>query len=58
MGMSITHWLIVVVVITLLFGRNMISGLLADAGKGIANFRKAMTEAETPPRIEDHRDVR
>lgn len=45
-GLSISHWLIVLVVIILLFGRNVVSRLMADVAGGIKNARKAMTELE------------
>ena len=51
-GLSIWHWLIVIVVIALLFGgRGKLSGLMGDAAKGIRAFRDGLkadstTEAE------------
>lgn len=38
-SMSITHWIVVVAVVTLLFGRGRISGLMEDIGKGIRSLR-------------------
>jgi sec-independent protein translocase protein TatA len=43
---SIWHWLIVLVVVLLLFGRGKIPELMGDMAKGIRNFRKGMTEEE------------
>jgi sec-independent protein translocase protein TatA len=43
---SIWHWLIVLVVVLLLFGRGKIPELMGDMAKGIKNFRKGMTEEE------------
>jgi sec-independent protein translocase protein TatA len=41
---SIWHWLIVLVVVLLLFGRGKIPELMGDMAKGIKNFKKGMSE--------------
>jgi sec-independent protein translocase protein TatA len=41
---SIWHWLIVLVVVLLLFGRGKIPELMGDMAKGIRNFRKGMAD--------------
>ncbi|MCA1440171.1 twin-arginine translocase TatA/TatE family subunit [Ensifer sp. IC4062] len=41
---SIWHWLIVLVVILLLFGRGKIPELMGDVAKGIKSFKKGMSE--------------
>lgn len=41
---SITHWVVVVAVLVLLFGRGRISGLLGDIGGGLREFRRAGKE--------------
>ncbi|TBC12723.1 twin-arginine translocase TatA/TatE family subunit [Rhizobium leguminosarum bv. viciae] len=41
---SAWHWLIVVALIMILFGRGRISALLGDIGKGIGGFRKEVRE--------------
>jgi sec-independent protein translocase protein TatA len=46
---SIWHWLIVLVVVLLLFGRGKIPELMGDMAKGIKNFRKGMAEDDTEP---------
>jgi sec-independent protein translocase protein TatA len=43
---SIWHWLIVLVVVLLLFGRGKIPELMGDMAKGIKNFRKGMSDEE------------
>jgi sec-independent protein translocase protein TatA len=43
-SMSIMHWMIVVAVVVLLFGRGKISGLMADVADGIKSFKKGMQE--------------
>lgn len=44
---SIWHWLIVLVVVLLLFGRGKIPELMGDMAKGIKSFKKGMAEDET-----------
>jgi sec-independent protein translocase protein TatA len=41
---SIWHWLIVLVVVLLLFGRGKISDLMGDVAKGIKSFKKGMAD--------------
>ena len=55
---SIWHWLIVLVVVLLLFGRGKIPELMGDVAKGIKNFKKGMSDDdETPPKpVEDKPD--
>jgi sec-independent protein translocase protein TatA len=44
--MSIWHWIIVIAVVLLLFGRNKISDLMGDVAQGIKAFKKGMSEDE------------
>ena len=46
---SIWHWLIVLVVVLLLFGRGKIPELMGDVAKGIKNFKKGMSDDEVKP---------
>ena len=46
-SMSIWHWLIVVVVVLLLFGKGKVSDLMGDLAKGIKSFKKGMAEDDT-----------
>ena len=46
-SMSIWHWLLVIAVVLLLFGRGKISELMGDAAKGIKAFKKGMADDET-----------
>lgn len=48
-SMSIWHWLIVLVVVVLLFGRGRISDIMGDVAKGIKSFKKGMADETTPP---------
>ncbi len=43
-GLSIWHWLIVLMVVLLLFGSGKVSGLMGDFAKGIKSFKKNMAE--------------
>jgi sec-independent protein translocase protein TatA len=58
-SLSIWHWMIVIVVVLLLFGRNKISDLMGDVAGGIKAFKKGMAEDDTPapkaePKTIDH----
>ncbi|WP_341705375.1 twin-arginine translocase TatA/TatE family subunit [Ferrovibrio sp.] len=41
---SIWHWIIVLVIVLLLFGRGKIPSLMGDVAAGIKSFRKGMKE--------------
>jgi sec-independent protein translocase protein TatA len=45
-SLSIWHWIIVVIVVLLLFGRGKISELMGDMAQGIKAFKKGMSEDE------------
>ena len=45
-GISIWHWIIVIAVVLLLFGRGKISELMGDVAQGIKAFKKGMSEDE------------
>ena len=54
-GLSLWHWIIVIAVILLLFGRGKISELMGDVAQGIKAFKKGMSEDEAkaePPKNE------
>ncbi len=56
---SIWHWLIVLVVVLLLFGRGKIPELMGDMAKGIKSFKKGMSdedEAEMKRTVEHRND--
>lgn len=46
-SLSIWHWIIVILVVVLLFGRGKISDLMGDVAKGIKSFKRGMAEDET-----------
>ena len=43
-SMSIWHWIIVIGVVLLLFGRGKISDLMGDVAQGIKAFKKGMAD--------------
>ena len=45
-SLSIWHWIIVIGVVLLLFGRGKISELMGDVAQGIKAFKKGMSEEE------------
>ena len=45
-GFSLWHWVIVLLIVVILFGRGRISDIMGDFGKGITSFKKGMNEAE------------
>jgi sec-independent protein translocase protein TatA len=44
---SIWHWLILILVVLLLFGRGKISDLMGDMAKGIKSFKKGLADEPT-----------
>ncbi|HKR90747.1 twin-arginine translocase TatA/TatE family subunit [Novosphingobium sp.] len=52
-SLSIWHWLIVLVIVLVLFGRGRVSEIMGDFGKGVKSFKEGMNEEErkssTPP---------
>ncbi len=45
---SMWHWLIVLVIVLLLFGRGKIPELMGDVAKGIKSFKKGMNDEDAP----------
>jgi sec-independent protein translocase protein TatA len=45
-SLSITHWLIVLVIVSLVFGTKKIRNLGSDLGGAIKGFKEGMQEAE------------
>jgi sec-independent protein translocase protein TatA len=62
-SLSIWHWIVVIAVVLLLFGRGKISELMGDVAQGIKSFKKGMAEddekpkepAEPEPKIIEHK---
>src|SRR5947209_12216752 len=47
-SLSIWHWIIVIAVVLLVFGRGKISELMTDVAQGIKAFKKGMQDDEPP----------
>ncbi len=45
-GLSIWHWMVVLLVVLMLFGSGKVSGLMGDFAKGIKSFKKNMADDE------------
>ena len=56
-SLSIWHWLIVLVVVLLLFGRGKIPELMGDVAKGIKSFKKGMSEDDVADKGVDAKTV-
>ena len=54
-SLSIWHWLLVILVVILLFGRGKISDLMGDMAKGIKSFKKGLAEDDTDVKASDDR---
>ncbi|MGX5666135.1 twin-arginine translocase TatA/TatE family subunit [Rhizobium daejeonense] len=56
---SMWHWLIVLAIVLLLFGRGKIPELMGDVAKGIKSFKKGMSDDEAenqaPNKTVDHK---
>ena len=44
---SLWHWMIVLVVVLVLFGRGRVSDVMGEFGKGIKSFKSGMAEETT-----------
>jgi sec-independent protein translocase protein TatA len=47
--LSIWHWIVVLAVVLLLFGRGKIPDLMGEFAQGIKAFKKGMQEDDRPP---------
>ena len=45
-SLSICHWIVVIAVVLLLFGRGKISDLMGDVAQGIKSFKKGLQDDE------------
>jgi sec-independent protein translocase protein TatA len=46
---SIWHWLIVLLIVLVLFGRGRVAEIMGDFGKGIKSFKEGMNEDDSKP---------
>lgn len=49
MGLSITHLIIVLLVILIIFGAGKLPKVMGDLGRGIRNFRDGLKSEEAEP---------
>lgn len=56
-SLSIWHWLLVILVVVLLFGRGKISDLMGDVAKGIKSFKKGLSEDEATAAADDMKSL-
>jgi sec-independent protein translocase protein TatA len=54
---SIWHWIIVLLIVVLLFGRGKISEIMGDVAKGIKSFKKGMSEDEQAKAAEPPKSI-
>ena len=59
---SLWHWLVVIILVLLLFGRGRISDMMGDIGKGLKSFKQGMAEDDQakpaePPRSLEGRPI-
>lgn len=52
-SLSIWHWLLVILVVVLLFGRGKISDLMGDMAKGIKSFKKGLADDDSETKSQD-----
>jgi len=45
---SLWHWIVVIGIVLLLFGRGRVSELMSDTARGIKAFKKAMATEDAP----------
>ena len=51
-SISIWHWIVVIGVVLLLFGRGKVSELMGDVAQGIKAFKKGMSEEDEAAKVE------
>ena len=58
-SMSLTHWLVVLLIVLVLFGAGKIPRLMGDMAKGIKSFKKGMADDDkddATPTVEHRAD--
>jgi sec-independent protein translocase protein TatA len=56
-GLSLWHWLVVIILVLLLFGKGRISDMMGDLGKGLKSFKQGMAEDETKAKPGEQRQL-
>ena len=49
----IWHWLVVIILVMLLFGRGRISDMMGDFGKGLKSFKQGLADEDEQKRAPD-----
>jgi len=52
-GLSIWHWLIVLVIVLLVFGTKRLTSGAKDLGNAVKEFKKGMRDDERPAQLND-----
>ena len=50
-GLSIWHWLVVLVIVALIFGTSRLRNIGQDVGEAIKGFRKGMQDGDAQPQL-------
>ncbi|UTD29009.1 twin-arginine translocase TatA/TatE family subunit [Bradyrhizobium sp. WD16] len=56
-SLSIWHWIVVIAVVLLLFGRGKISDLMGDVAQGIKAFKKGMKDDDVADKSEPVKSI-
>ncbi|HVM21944.1 MAG TPA: twin-arginine translocase TatA/TatE family subunit [Sphingomicrobium sp.] len=56
-GFSLWHWLVVIILVLLLFGRGRISDMMGDIGRGLKSFKQGMAEDDANERPAEPRKI-
>lgn len=54
---SLWHWLVVIILVLLLFGRGRISDLMGDLGKGLKSFKEGVADDDSAKRQEPPKPI-
>lgn len=52
-SVSITHWLIVLLIVLIFFGKDRISGIMQEMGKGVRGFKDGLNGKDEEPKKDD-----
>ena len=45
-GLGISHWIIILVIVLVLFGAGRVSNIMGEVGKGIKSFKQGMADED------------
>ena len=48
-GFSLWHWIVVLLIVLVLFGRGRVADIMGEFGKGLKNFKQGVADEETKP---------